>query len=89
MFFKNLFRNKKKNLLFTTPSHSQKFSIFHKFYQFYKYDISETDTHNPVECLENAQKTASDIYGTKQTLFLTNGSTSGIIAGILSTTKKK
>ena len=29
--------------LFTTPSHSGKFCIFHKFYQWYKSDISEID----------------------------------------------
>ena len=86
MYFKDLFRKKTKNTLFTTPSHAQKLSIFHKFYQFYKYDISETDTHEPEKYLDLAQKRASEIYGTNQTLFLTNGSTSGIITAILATT---
>lgn len=87
MYFKNLFRKKSKNFLFTTPSHSQKLSIFHKFNQFYKYDISETETHNPEKYLTLAQKRAAEIYECKQTLFLTNGSTSGIIASILATTR--
>ena len=42
-----LLRKQNRKLLFTTPSHSQKFFIFNKFRQFYKYDISETDAHNP------------------------------------------
>lgn len=87
MFLKNILRKTNKKLLFTTPSHGQKFFIFNKFRQFYKYDISETDTHNPQEALINAQKRASKIYKTKQTLFLTNGSTSGIIAAVLACTK--
>ncbi|MBR1942152.1 aminotransferase class I/II-fold pyridoxal phosphate-dependent enzyme [bacterium] len=83
-----LFRKKYKNVLFTTPSHSQRFFITSKFEQFYKYDISETDTQNPQEALIAAEKRASEIYGTKQTLFLTNGSTSGIIASVLACVEK-
>lgn len=88
MSFKELFRKKNYKALFTTPSHSQKFCIFHKFKQFYKYDISETETHNPEDVLASAQKKAAQIYGTKQTLFLTNGSSSGIITAVLSVIKK-
>lgn len=79
----NLLKKKLRVNLFTTPSHSQKFFIFSKLKQFYKYDISETDVHNPQAVLLLAQKKASKIYGTKNTYFLTNGSTSGIIAAIL------
>lgn len=77
---------KKKSIMetFTTPSHGQNFFIFSKFRQFYKYDISETDTHNPEMALEKAQKNAAKIYKTKSTSFLINGSTSGIIASVLS-----
>ena len=75
--------------LFTTPSHSQAFYIFPKFRQFYKYDISETDSHNPGEALKVAQKKAGEIYKTKSTHFLTNGSTSGIIAAVLACVKEK
>jgi lysine decarboxylase len=83
-----LFNKKYKTKLFTTPSHSGTFYITSKFEQFYKYDISETDTQNPQEALINAEKHASKIYKTNQTLFLTNGSTSGIIAAVLACTNK-
>ena len=83
----NILRKKNKKLLFTTPSHGQKFFIFNKFRQFYKYDISETDAYKPEEALYRAEKQASIIYGTNYTKFLTNGSTSGIIAAVLACTK--
>ena len=88
MFLKNLLRKNNRKLLFTTPSHGQKFFIFHKFRQFYKYDISETDTHNPQTALLDAEKRVAKIYKTKYTKFLTNGSTSGIIASVLACTQK-
>lgn len=84
----NLLRKNNRKLLFTTPSHGQKFFIFNKFRQFYKYDISETDCSNPQKALLKAEERAKNIYKTKYTRFLTNGSTSGIIASILSCTKK-
>lgn len=89
MSFLNLYRKKNRKLLFTTPSHSQKFCIVNKFRHFYSCDISETDAHNPEDTLISAQEKASKIYGTNQTLFLTNGSTSGIITAVLATTKPK
>jgi len=79
----SLLRRKNEKMLFTTPSHGGCFFIYNKFRQFYKSDISETDIHNPQEALMNAQKKASVIYGTVATRFLTNGSTSGIIASVL------
>lgn len=85
----SLFRKKKRVSCFTTPSHSQKFCITSKFSQFYKFDISETDTHNPQEALNKAEKFASKIYNTNQTIFLTNGSTSGVIAAVLSCVNKE
>lgn len=83
-----LLRKKNNKILFTTPSHGQKFFIFNKFRQFYKYDISETDVHDPQTALSEAQKRAAKIYKTNYTHFLTNGSTSGIIASVLACTKK-
>lgn len=74
--------------MFTTPSHGQKFFIFNKFRQFYKYDISETDVYNPQEALDEAQKRAAKVYGTKYTKFLANGSSNGIIAAVLACTNK-
>ena len=84
----NILKRKNKFTLFTTPSHSQNFFIFSKFKQFYKYDISENDAYKPQKALELAQKKAAKIYGTKSTYFLTNGSTSGIIAAVLACVKK-
>lgn len=83
----NILKKKSKINCFTTPSHSQKLFLFPKFRQFYKYDISETDAYNPEKALDLAQKKASKIYKTKSTLFLTNGSTSGIITAILASIK--
>ncbi len=82
----NLLRKKSRKFLFTTPSHGQKFFIFNKFRNFYQKDISETDTHNPQEALLKAQERAAKIYGTQNTYFLTNGSTSGVIASVLACT---
>ena len=84
----NLLRKNNRKFLFTTPSHGQKFFIFNKFRQFYKYDISETDTHDPQKALSEAQEHAKKIYKTKYTYFLTNGSTSGVIASVLTCTHK-
>ena len=69
--------------MFTTPSHNQKYFIFNKFRNFYKYDISETEAQDPQTALAQAEKRASKIYGTRNTHFLTNGSTSGVIAAVL------
>ena len=84
MSFRKLIRTSFRNILFTTPSHSQKLSLFKKFRHVYKYDVSETDTHAPEGMLKDAEEKASKIYDTKQTKFLTNGSTSGIIGAVLS-----
>jgi arginine/lysine/ornithine decarboxylase len=84
----NLLKKRNRKLLFTTPSHGQKFFIFNKFRQFYKYDISETDAHDPQTALSQAENKASKIYGAKHTHFLTNGSTSGIIASVLTCTNQ-
>ena len=84
----NLFRKRNRKFLFTTPSHGQKFFIFNKFRQFYKHDISETEAQDPQTALADAQNRAAKIYGTNYTYFLTNGSTSGIIAAVLACTNK-
>ncbi len=76
-------KHKNNKTLFTTPSHSGRFYLIHKFYQWYRNDISETDAYNPQEALKDAETKTSKIYGTKYTKFLTNGSTSGVIASIL------
>lgn len=78
-----LLKKRNKKLLFTTPSHSQTLKLYKPISDLYKIDISETDAHNPQETLKKAEKHASKIYGTVNTKFLTNGSTSGIIASVL------
>lgn len=83
-----LLRKNNRKTLFTTPSHGQKFFVFNKLRNFYKYDISETEAHDPQTALSLAEKHASKIYGTNYTHFLTNGSTSGIIASVLTCTNK-
>ena len=84
----SLLRKKCNFSFFTTPSHSQKFFIFNKFRNFYKYDISETDFHNPEEALAFGEAFAAKVYGTRVTKFLINGSTSGILAAVLACVKK-
>ncbi len=79
----SLFRKKNRKSLFTTPSHDGKLCILHKFYQWYRCDISEVEALNPEAALEAAEKRAAKIYNTISTRFLTNGSTSGVIAAIL------
>ncbi len=84
----SILKKKTKKNMFTTPSHNGKVCIFHKFYQWYRSDISETDAYNPQEALKEAEKKAAEIYKTKSTHFLTNGSTGGILAAVLAVCKK-
>lgn len=85
----SLLKKKNDKILFTTPSHCGKFFICHKFYQWYKADISEVDAYNPEKILEESERWATNIYGSKYTKYLTNGSTSGVIAAVLATEAKK
>ncbi len=82
-----LLEGKPSKVLFTTPSHGQKFVVYEPLKEMYKLDISETDCQDPQEALERAQLRARAIYHTYSTTFLTNGSTSGIIAAVLSCTQ--
>lgn len=82
---------KRKRVLFTTPSHSQgdfvapgaKKLLGSKFFSC---DYSELDGFdnlaNPTGIIRSAREDAAAIYGSKSTFFLTNGSTSGIIASM-------
>ncbi len=81
-----LLEKKCKKTLFTTPSHGQKNGIYLPLSDMYKIDISETECYQPQEELERAQLWARAVYQTYSTTFLTNGSTSGIIAAVLSCT---
>lgn len=78
-----LLKTKNTKTCFTTPSHGGRFCLVHKFYQWYRADISEIEALDPQKALYDAENRAADIYGTKYTKFLTNGSTSGVITAIL------
>ena len=82
-----LLETKTVKTLFTTPSHSQKGGIYQPLKDMYKIDISETECQDPQEALRMSQLWARSIYHTYSTTFLTNGSTSGIIAAVLSCTQ--
>ena len=84
----SILKRKNKKYLFTTPSHAGKLCIYHKFYQWYRSDISEVDAYNPEKALEKAEVKAAQIYGVKSTDFLTNGSSSGVIAAVLTACKQ-
>ncbi|MCQ2744194.1 MAG: aminotransferase class I/II-fold pyridoxal phosphate-dependent enzyme [bacterium] len=79
----SVLKHKNNKALFTTPSHGGKFFVLHKFYQWYKHDISEVEAYNPMKALQDAERKASGLYGVKYTKFLTNGSTSGVISAII------
>lgn len=81
-----LLSRKTSKTLFTTPSHGQKFALYDPLKDMYKIDISETECHNPQEALAHAEEFAKCVYQTHSTTFLTNGSTSGIIAAVLACT---
>lgn len=81
-------RKKSDIALFTTPSHTQKLCLLKKFKHFYECDISETDAYGPTEALKESEAWATKIYKTKSTSYLTNGSTSGVIAAVLTCAKR-
>lgn len=82
---------KKKRVLFTTPSHGQgdfvnPASLKLLGHKFFTCDYSEIEgfdnLSNPIGIIRTSQVEAARIYGAKSTFFLTNGSTSGIIASM-------
>lgn len=76
---------KLKRTLFTTPSHSQK-NLFFPLKNFYENDFSEIEGFDniikPSGEIFKAQLKATQVYKTKQTFYLTNGATSGILAAM-------
>lgn len=90
------FKNKKKSLLFTTPSHAQGGFVDSDSMEFlgkkvFECDFSEIEGFDNLRHPENTLKTLlaelTKIYGSKQTFILTNGSSSGILAAMLSVLK--
>lgn len=56
------------------------------FAEFYQYDITEIDgfdnLHQPESLIKDAQERAAKLYHSKETYFLVNGSTAGILSAI-------
>lgn len=82
---------KSKRILFTTPSHSQgdfiaPLSKKYLGHRYFRHDYSEIEGFDnlacPVGVIKAAQDNAARIYDAKSTFFLTNGSTSGILAAM-------
>lgn len=79
--------NKKINrILFTTPSHNQKFYLNKEYENFYKEDYSEIEgfdnLQEPKSSIFAAQGKISDILKTKQTYFVVQGATTAMLAAM-------
>lgn len=94
---KDYYKFSKNKLLFTTPSHTQGefiIPVMKKMLgeKFFKCDFSEIEgfdnLRQPETIIKDLMFQISQIYGTKQSFVLTNGSTSGIIASMLALLKK-
>ena len=96
----NFIENYRKNprTLFTTPSHGQGDFVFPKSLKLlgskiFQSDYSEYDGFdnflNPTGIIKITQDKAAEIYNAKSTLFLVNGSTSGIIAAMLGVLERR
>lgn len=92
---KNYYQNN-RSILFTTPSHSQGAFIPPEAEEilgskFFKADFSEIEgfdnLRNPQGIIKDLQSNISNIYNSKASFMLTNGSTSGIIAAMMSVLK--
>lgn len=83
-----LLNKKLDRILFTTPSHGQKSPYLPNLEGFYNWDYSEIEgfdnLSDPAGAILMAQGRASDCYGAKNTFFLTQGATLGILAAMKS-----
>jgi len=81
-----LLSKKVAKALFTTPSHNQKPSFNKNYSSFYEHDFSEIEgfdnLSNPKSSILLAQGKASEILGTKQTYFITQGATTALLAAM-------
>ena len=79
-----LLNTNNKRTLFTKPTHSQKAPFLKELSEFYTRDLSEIEgldnLSDPTGVIKQAQFRASEIYGTEKTLFITQGSTTAILA---------
>ena len=83
------FKKNLRKILFTTPSHSQGVyvpPVVEKYLgrKYFENDLSEIDCldnlSNPKHCIKESMKNAAEVYGAQTTFYLTNGSSSGIVA---------
>lgn len=88
---------KTKPFFFTTPGHFQRFNSMGEFGELFGRKIFNADLaevegmdnlQNPKGCIQDSLQRTSEIYGSKASFYLINGSSSGIIAMILSTVKR-
>ena len=91
------FKRKSKKILFTTPGHCQGSVIPFEVEnllgkKIFEADFSEIDDcdniRQPKTIFLESQKKISEIYGSKQSFYLFNGSSSGIIAIMFATVKR-
>lgn len=78
-----------RKISFHMPGHKGK-DFFDK--NFTEFDLTEIpdmdDLYNPKGIIKNSMDRAADIYGAKKAVFLTGGSTAGILAAILSSVSR-
>lgn len=77
----------KKNIVpMHMPGHKRSFGFGNQFDILYKMDITEIDgfdnLHHPTEIIDELQKKMAQIYETKQSFMLVNGSSGGVLAAI-------
>ncbi len=81
-----LLNKKLERTIFTTPSHNQKAFFSQNYESFYKNDFSEIEGFDNLSCPKSsilmAQGKVSDILDTKHTFFITQGSTTAILAAM-------
>lgn len=96
-FQKKFFSRQAKRTFFTTPSHSLGSFIIPSLKKifgtkFFKADFSEIVSYksekSPIELKYESEEISSRIYNSKATFYLTNGSTSGILAAMLTSLAK-
>ena len=90
-------RYSSRSVSFTTPGHSQGKAVLPQVRDLigikaFKADLSEVtgmdNAHNPTGIILQSQMRASEVYGSKFSYYLYNGSTSGILALMLTTVRQ-
>lgn len=78
---------------FHMPGHMRNKEVFNDLSEFIKMDITEIDgfddLHHPKEILKESMDIAKNLWNTKGSFYLVNGSTSGNLSAIYSLTKPK